>query len=373
MPENFMQRLGGGLQEIGMAFQDPVRVRDQEQRAKLLDAQTKYYNQQAGASIGEERRMAMLQDAYQLNQMLEGGYIPQAEMLLADRLKQIKDLGGDPTHTLQAMQMLQAGDIDGLKASTRAIVDAGAAAKLLEIPGAEGDWEPMAPKVKDSQMIVETAPKQFEARDIAGIATPPKEPEFDAEAQRKYLQDARKGITQLKGNFRETQAAFNKIESAANAGNPTGDLAMTIQLMKLLDPGSVVREGEQQMVRNTASIPDRLWNAYNAAKGEGSLSPEQRKEVLGMAQQFYQGEQMATDVAVFEQLAYANADGFTIERVLGEDAAKRWRRPDYTATAPNGEVISFSLSDVLSKARAEGVRPIDIINRLGLKMERAAQ
>jgi hypothetical protein len=131
-----------GIQGMGEGFAGRGNQwREQQERAKLYDERRQSLRQERDSELSKERKIAMLQDAYQLNQLLEGGYIPQAEALLQDRLKNISALKGVPKHTLQALQQLKSGDIDGLKANTRAIVDAGAAAGLLKIPGAGGsEW-----------------------------------------------------------------------------------------------------------------------------------------------------------------------------------------------------------------------------------------
>jgi hypothetical protein len=337
MPENFMQRLGGGLQEIGMAFQDPVRVRDQEQRAKLLDAQTKYYNQQAGASIGEERRMAMLQDAFQLNQMLEGGYIPQAEMLLADRLKQIKDLGGDPTHTLQAMQMLQAGDIDGLKASTRAIVDAGAAAKLLKIPGAEGadaaKYSPKSQIFEDGTVQMVNSAGEVLVRDRSGkiLRGADAQTELEAATRRSAeLQGLRSGeraassqaieqsgkyFERLQGvgnSVRLLEAGIQAIDEGANTGPIMSRLPSVSDASLALD--QVQKEMGLNVLQNTtfgALSKDELKFALDTALPQSMNSKELRQWMTRKLE-----AQRKLEAYLYRATVFLNQPGNTIGKFL---------------------------------------------------------
>ena len=46
--------------------------------------------------------------------------------------------------------------------------------------------------------------------------------------------------------------------------------------MKILDPPSVVREGEQATAKNASGVPDRIRNLYNATLRGTRLTPTQR-------------------------------------------------------------------------------------------------
>ena len=54
-------------------------------------------------------------------------------------------------------------------------------------------------------------------------------------------------------------------------------ISLIFGFMKMLDPGSVVREGEFATAQNAASIPDRIRNAYNRALEGTRLNPQQRE------------------------------------------------------------------------------------------------
>lgn len=88
----------------------------------------------------------------------------------------------------------------------------------------------------------------------------------------------------------EISSAFNKIQSAAQNPSAAGDLSLIFGYMKMLDPGSTVREGEFANAQNAAGIPSRVLNAYNnALKGE-RLNPDQRNDFLGQAKGIYQSQ-----------------------------------------------------------------------------------
>jgi len=75
--------------------------------------------------------------------------------------------------------------------------------------------------------------------------------------------------------------AFRTVESAEDSA--AGDLALIFAFMKMLDPGSTVREGEFATAQNTTGISGRILNAYNKALTGERLNPKQRKEFSAQA------------------------------------------------------------------------------------------
>jgi hypothetical protein len=82
----------------------------------------------------------------------------------------------------------------------------------------------------------------------------------------------------------QVATAYRKIKSAANNPSAAGDLSLIFGYMRMLDPGSTVREGEFANAQNSAGVPDQVKNAYNKAlKGE-RLNPNQRQDFLRQAE-----------------------------------------------------------------------------------------
>jgi hypothetical protein len=102
----------------------------------------------------------------------------------------------------------------------------------------------------------------------------------------------RKEFTSLSQDFVATRDAFGKL-SAANAqadktrkegkDAPLADIAMIFGFMKMLDPRSIVQQGEIASTQNAAGVPDRIRNLYNRVRAGNSLSPDQRQEILDQA------------------------------------------------------------------------------------------
>jgi len=85
--------------------------------------------------------------------------------------------------------------------------------------------------------------------------------------------------------FDEARLGFEKVQKAAMTDAPTGatDIALIFGYMKVIDPTSVVREGEFATAENAGGIGSKLRNTYNKiVKGE-RLAPEVRQDFVRAA------------------------------------------------------------------------------------------
>lgn len=102
------------------------------------------------------------------------------------------------------------------------------------------------------------------------------------EAENKILADYTKKTKELV----ESEISYNKLAEARNAKDGVGDLAMVFSFMKMLDPGSVVRESEFSAAQNTAGLFQKLLvAAENIQKGD-LLSEKQRTNFLELSKKF---------------------------------------------------------------------------------------
>ncbi|HLP29761.1 MAG TPA: hypothetical protein VK465_08700 [Fibrobacteria bacterium] len=97
----------------------------------------------------------------------------------------------------------------------------------------------------------------------------------------------------LRGEFINQNKVFMDVRDAwsrvnASGDDAAGDLSLIFNYMKMLDPGSTVREGEFANAQNAASVPDRVLNAYNNALQGTRLSKGQREQFKGQAGKLYE-------------------------------------------------------------------------------------
>lgn len=98
----------------------------------------------------------------------------------------------------------------------------------------------------------------------------------------KDVSDLRDRLTQLPSYKNISQAApiYKAMFDTAGTNSKASDLNLVYGLGKIMDPTSVVREGEMIMVKNTASLPDWLVGAANGLNGGQALTPETREAIL---------------------------------------------------------------------------------------------
>jgi hypothetical protein len=90
------------------------------------------------------------------------------------------------------------------------------------------------------------------------------------------------------GPFEIVKQGYGNITTFYSNPNATSDYALAVAFAKILDPGSVAREGEVAAVQNAgARIPALGQALRNAITGEGSLTPEVRQQIAELATQIY--------------------------------------------------------------------------------------
>jgi len=107
---------------------------------------------------------------------------------------------------------------------------------------------------------------------------------------------SRKMEGELRDEFgKKTQPYVEQMRSAGRVlsileqgGGGVADLALVTQFMKMLDPGSTVREGEIANVQNAAGVPEQVRTFYNSLISGDSLSVGQRHQVKNIIQGSYQ-------------------------------------------------------------------------------------
>jgi len=89
--------------------------------------------------------------------------------------------------------------------------------------------------------------------------------------------------------------AFNKISAAAKDPSAAGDLSLIFGYMKILDPASVVREGEFATAQNAAGIPTQVSNMYNKVISGERLSETQRADFINQARNLVKSQKGQLD------------------------------------------------------------------------------
>lgn len=115
-------------------------------------------------------------------------------------------------------------------------------------------------------------------------------PERNEGEGREFAQEAKLRETYIKQAkpFEDLRINYQRIQAANQDNTGASDIAMVYSFMKMLDPTSVVREGEFATAQNAGGIPDQIKSLYNRAISGERLSPEVRNDFMQQAARQYE-------------------------------------------------------------------------------------
>jgi len=117
--------------------------------------------------------------------------------------------------------------------------------------------------------------------------------------------------------FQEMKTAYGQITESIKQASPAGDLAAATKFMKLLDPGSVVRESELYMAMQASGALDRFVNYANMRISGQKLTPEQRKDFQSLADRLYAASVNAYNQKRGEYATIASDYELNVNRAVG--------------------------------------------------------
>lgn len=180
------------------------------------------------------------------------------------------------------------------------------------------------------------------ARQIAeGIIPADKRPEAEGKFRKEYSDQTKV--------HKETKSAYGRV--LASSDDAVGDLSLIFGYMKMLDPASVVREGEFATAQNAAGVPERIQNVYNRIIGGERLSADQRRSFKAQAGKLYDvsAKQEKEVRGGIERIA--KSYGLSSDRIFySEDESAPVESNDNKAnqqptvirvTTPDGKTLSF--------------------------------
>lgn len=118
-------------------------------------------------------------------------------------------------------------------------------------------------------------------------------------------------------NYSEIRNEFGRIQQMANRADSAGDLALVVSFTKMLDPGSVAREGEVALTQRAASIMAQVQNLPQQwVNGRTLLPPAVRQQLLAAAREMYSVYQGAYNNISQDYEQTAISYGFDPARVM---------------------------------------------------------
>lgn len=98
--------------------------------------------------------------------------------------------------------------------------------------------------------------------------------------------------------FKEVRQAWDQISTALSNPSGANDLAAATKFMKLLDPGSVVRESELAMAMQATGALDRFTNYHNQLINGQKLTPKQRQDFFAAGKALHDAAKSRYDQTV---------------------------------------------------------------------------
>jgi len=181
-------------------------------------------------------------------------------------------------------------------------------------------------------------------------------------ALRKKGEAGREGPeAKLRGEYTKNTDEFSKIDSAFSrlqsslTGTGAGDLSLVFQYMKILDPGSTVREGEFANAANAGGVDDQIIGTYNKLMEGAFLSPMQRidfyqraKDLYGSAAQKYDyTTDMFTGLAEAYDITGANLNKIIYRRDSQRDTGSKLS--NLLDGLTDAELAAFDTDELLQK------------------------
>jgi hypothetical protein len=118
--------------------------------------------------------------------------------------------------------------------------------------------------------------------------------------------------------YRQVNQAYNDLKTAAKNPSAAGDLSIIFGYMKLLDPASVVREGEQASAANATGVPAQIANTYNRVLKGQRLNPQQRADFINQAEGRFRNHENRFKTVAQQYRGYAEDSGVNPSKVIND-------------------------------------------------------
>ena len=212
-----------------------------------------------------------------------------------------------------------------------------------------------------AQTAAASRSNRHEPRGVAGPGGPalPSNEQIDNEAKLRgeYFGQSKE--------FTQVRDAYGRVAAAAQDPSAAGDLALIFNYMKMLDPGSVVREQEFANAQNAAGVPDRVRAAYNNALSGERLADNTRADFVDRASRLFETQLDSSSKTREVFGALADQYGFDRARVAPDISLGMTRditRPKAAATFTGSGVLQ---DQSRSSAPVDSISAADAL--LGLK------
>lgn len=158
-------------------------------------------------------------------------------------------------------------------------------------------------------------------------------------------------------DFIKIRDAFDRVQASAEEPSPAGQLALVFNFMKILDPGSVVRESEFANAANAGGVPEKIRRIHNnllrTTQGKGAflLSMNQQRDFVNRANKLFERQRSQHTKRSEQFTSLAQRQGLNPENVVLDVTPISQEKVPQNVTL---DTDLSTLSDEQLKAIAEG-------------------
>lgn len=338
-----LERIASGLQGLGAGIQG--------RGAEFLAGQRQQEQQ-----LSEERKRAAAEDIRKAKLLFDQGNVSGVRQLAQQRIGMIQELGGDPSDTAEVFELAslaEQGSEDAalvLRGVLNEAFDAGVMSGL--IPPPQPMTQTLTPEEAQATGFGEGDIVQRKPDGTLDVVREGKDnAEKAAEIARKIDQEKFSNVSNLRKegaaltkDFRDQKAAIQRIRDVSfdKEGNlkqsPAAALALVFNFMKVLDPGSVVRESEFRTAEQARgwlsraedggfAIPSFVRGAIQKINSDGSLLPEQIRDFNNQAEALFQGAAQNVRDDISPIVSTATQRNFDLSRIFPKSILEDIQEP----------------------------------------------
>lgn len=161
------------------------------------------------------------------------------------------------------------------------------------IAQARGYREPEGYKLTEldpNKTLIGTNPKTGASKIIHGPVDGAHGPYKDMKQKADVEAGLRKEVEKYAGDYTTLRNAVANIENLAANPSAATDIGTVFSFMKILDPGSVVRETEYAIAAKAAGVPERIVGIITKVQNGEFLTPAQRQDFIATARTLAAGQ-----------------------------------------------------------------------------------
>lgn len=305
-------------QQFSVDLQNAYQTGSQQ---AFLDLMVKYPGQAQGMKpfleqISSTEREAEFRTGAEISNALESGNLKVATERLNTALEARRN-AGKPTKIYEdVLRAMEAGEVTTAQAGVNhalMLIDADRFKKIaegrkttrdMELATAKGRQDALKTGLEIDKLQKELDLAGLKEEDIrAGRVPPEKRVEIEDKHRTEWFR-----VTKP---IREAKQAYGKIQAVSDTG--PGDVSLIFQYMKLLDPGSVVRESEFSLAEDTGGIGDRFKGFVQRVENGQRLTPAMRKAFIDEARNL--NEKLLME----EKVLFKDLNDIVVRRGLNPD------------------------------------------------------